>query len=151
MKTVFVEDYTKFLRERGIDLLTGEADGTSIRGLFDLTPSGEELLGEFLGGAEFHSPGWNSGHSSVLLPYEMTKPLVRYILLREGCNVVVQVDENTESWYASYIRGYEGEQDEIAIELDLVRELHKSARTWWKSGTARNGMRNQHVFSGRIE
>lgn len=152
MNGIKVDEYNKFLREHGIDLLTSEADGTGLRGLFDLTEEGQEILGEFLGWATFNSPGWNNWDGkSAMLAWDMIRPLCIYIMMREGCKTVVHVSANEEC-YANYLRGYIDE-DGTNVEIDRMREIYgpRNIRVYWKSGTARDGLRNQHVMSGRVE
>jgi len=92
------------LREYGIDPLTGESCGYSMRLLCDLDQNGVELIREFLGGTMDFIVGsnWNSTGAtslphiaSVMLSHELLKPLAAYVLLREGYHIVIQRQYNT--------------------------------------------------------
>ncbi len=50
MKREIVDNFYDLLKQHGITFLTSEACGVGLRGLFDLTPEGQELLEEALGG-----------------------------------------------------------------------------------------------------
>jgi hypothetical protein len=133
----------------GITYLTGESCGLSMRGLYDLTPDGAELLTEFLGGCAPTAPAWN-GHNgakkSALLQYQTALHLLIYGLCQTYTDVV-RIDtewsnvifcfptaEDYNFWYNKYGLKYQGHM-----------------RTWRSEGTAPGGARNTHVFNGRVE
>lgn len=154
LDATIVDNVNKFLEEHGIDLLTGEADGTSLRGLYDLNEQGQEILGEFLGGATFEAPGWNN-HSgkSAMIAWTLARPLAIYILLREGYSHVVDIQYRGNAMYSDHIRAYRDQSwDTINPELEKIRRIYpEGVRVYYAGGTAKNGLRHQHVMSGRVE
>lgn len=149
-----VDNITKFLEDHGIDLLTGEADGTGLRGLYDLNDQGQEILGEFLGGATFNQSGWNNHNGkSAMLSYAITKPLAIYILFREGATTVIDIDYHGQGFYSHHLRAYGFvSQSDFDQEREKINRVYpEGVRIYWKSGTARDGLRNRHEFSGRVE
>jgi hypothetical protein len=154
--TLQASDFNKFLEDHGIDLLTSEADGTGLRGLYDLTYKGQEILGEFLGGATFTQSGWNNYQGkSAMIAWDLVRPLVIYILMRDGATDIVSVRYSLKDrgYYANYIRAYTDVPSErVLADLEKINKIcPEGVRRYWRSGTAKDGLRNQHMFSGRIE
>lgn len=85
------------LRKFGINFLTGEACGLAIRGLFDLTKNGVDILKSFFGAVEFKE-NWNSGDkynphiASALIPYSCLEDLYIFAALRYGMKYVFRGD-----------------------------------------------------------
>lgn len=149
-----VDNITKFLEDHGIDLLTGEADGTSLRGLCDLNDQGQEILGEFMGGATFNASGWNNYQGkSAMVAWALMKPLAIYILLREGATRVVDIDFRGGGMYSQHLRAYDVEDNDVfQAEMEKIRKVYTDGvRVYWRSGTAKGGLRHRHEFSGRVE
>lgn len=72
------------LQDYGIIPLTGEACAYGMRILYDLTPSGVEVISRFLGGnVQFKdNSNWNSGAvASVMIPYSAIRDLERFVML----------------------------------------------------------------------
>ena len=162
MKREIIDNFYELLKQHGITFLTSEACGVGLRGLFDLTSEGQELLKEALGGMEANYPGWNDWEGkSAMLFYDMLRPLAIYLLLRDGTEVVIDVNVENNIVCANHLVAiYDLERDPNGVITDpdyqeyLERAkavLEGKFRVYWRSGTARNGMRNQHVFSGRVE
>jgi len=154
LDATIVDNINKFLEEHGIDLLTGEADGTSLRGLYDLNDQGQEILGEFLGGATFTASGWNNHNGkSAMLAWTLARPLAIYILLREGYSHVVDVQSRGAGYYSDHLLAYNvASWDTMNAEMEKIRKVFPDGvRIYYKAGTAKDGLRHQHVFSGRVE
>lgn len=166
MKTQSVNsnDFSRFLEEHGINILSGEACGIGMRFLADVSTvpegnSGYDLIVEFTGGMTPTHWGMNSDNAkTVLLPWLIIRPLVIYILLRDGANMVFDVQNNTETWssdflYAVTFESEKGDGDfgQGCPEFQKLRERLDKSRTYWRTGTARNGLVNRHEFSGRVE
>jgi hypothetical protein len=162
LKKDIVDDIHELLKQHGITFLTSEACGVSLRGLFDLTPEGQGLLEEALGGMQANYPGWNDWEGkSVMLFYAMLRPLAIYLLLRDGADAVLDVNVETGIVYANHLVAiYDLGRDPNGVITDPEYQAYLERANvifegkylvFWRSGTARNGMRNQHVFSGRIE
>ena len=96
------------LKAYGFDLLTGEACKLSLRGLFDITASGRDILRGFLSALDMKMTlqlpsEWNGCKAggektvnSVMLPYELFRPLAAYILLtRGGCRTVYYANDGS--------------------------------------------------------
>jgi len=154
LDATIVDNINKFLEEHGIDLLTGEADGTSLRGLYDLNDQGQEILGEFLGGATFTASGWNNHNGkSAMLAWTLARPLAIYILLREGYSHVVDVQCRGAGYYSDHLRAYKDiTWAAFNQEMDHIRRVFPDGvRFYYKSGTAKDGLRHRHEFSDRVE
>ena len=162
MKREIIDNFDELLKQHGITFLTSEACGVGLRGLFDLTPEGQELLEEALGGMQASYPGWNDWEGkSAMLFYDMLRPLATYLLLRDGVDVVLDVNEETSIVCANHLVAiYDIERDpngvitdpDYHVYLERANAIFEGKyRVYWRGGTARNGLRNQHVFSGRIE
>lgn len=106
------------LRQFGIRYLTGEACGIGMRGLFDLTKNGVEILTDFFGAVAFRE-NWNSGDkdnphvASALIPYSCLEDLYIFAAIRWGRKYVFRGDycmgnDWTESVYENYPTQIEG-------------------------------------------
>lgn len=118
MNTTEHYDGADSLRQFGICFLTGEACGLAMRGLFDLTQDGINILTEFFGAVEFKR-NWNSGDkenphvASALIPYSCLEDLYIFAALKCGRKYVFRGDycfgsEWTESVYENYPTLIEG-------------------------------------------
>jgi hypothetical protein len=92
------------LRDLGIDLLTGEACGVSMRVLCDLDDNGIELWESFTRSRVIPDSNWNSrGKASVMIPYSMFEDLWIFGQIRNGMHVFkggyVMDKQWTESHY----------------------------------------------------
>jgi hypothetical protein len=129
------------LKNFGIDCLTGEACGLSMRLLCDLTERGQRIV-EKLFDVKIQPPeAWNNGDpphvGCVMLPLEMFMPLAIFSLLEVGCKEVFRDGD--------VLFGIE--QDDTEEYLALFHKGHPHLRRYAYSGTA--GSRNVHVMSGR--
>lgn len=143
------------LRPYGIILLTSEACGLGMRLLFDLTADGRKIVEQFLG-ADISSAPWNGppAKASIMLPPEMYVPLAVFCLLTEFDHaLVVEWSAAMVGRAGRSIAGYyDGSQWEAMLahareRLELGTITHY--RDYSKSGTAHDGQRNRHHFSGR--
>ncbi len=144
------------LSEYGINPLTGEACGYSMRVLCDLSAKGEDLIAGFLGlstvtGSPFPK-NWNSrvgaelATASVMLPRGLLDDLKTYILFHvEKCDAIIVAangamnglyknDENWERW------------------LELANAPASGYRTLYNplNPSVSSGGRNIHSFTGRV-
>lgn len=137
----------KALRKFGIDFLTGEADATGLRGLFDLNEYGCDIVTEFFGGAHPEADGWNNGVKSVFIPYSAVTDLLVFCLLRDGYNVVVTYQSDNDGISVNAYTDIE----QCNTEIDRARTIISNVRKYYRSGTSQNGLSNVHVFSGRTQ
>ena len=157
MKRKIIDNFYELLKQHGITFLTSEACGAGLRGLFDLNSEGQELLEEALGGMQANYPGWNDWEGkSAMLFHEMIRPLTVHVLLGCGADVVVDIRINDNNLIALYeiIHDVDGNiaDPEYQKYLEALNRIYQGKfRVYWRSGTARNGMRNRHVMSDRIE
>ena len=152
METIQSYQYDKFLSEEGIHALTSEACGIGLRVLYDLAPDGVALIAEFLGTRILTGNSWNdqtSGSASIMLPGQWIEPLVIYVMLREYRHVAV-VHVKTKSYFLDSITGLQ--EDELEEWKERVGHTYANDeyRIYSRQGTVANGMRNQHVMSGRV-
>ena len=130
--------------------LTGEACGIGLRYLVDMTAPALDILNQFL--SVRIEPGGNTNHSDgqiagAMLPWDMWRPLAIYCLLREGHDVVVDVNWRTKWASANYVRGIT--RQEFDEKGDDWRTLYEGQmRVWTASGTARSGLANRHEMFG---
>ena len=159
------------LEEYGIHRLTGEACGIGLRILCDLDPNGVAMLQEFLSiDLGDRNNSWNhqgkAGWKSIMLPYSIFADLMVYVLAKEF-KYTVKVDWHTPWANAHYVEGFSLKEDYLdfrenanrlyvtdrrtpkEIEAGAEPRSHSCWRVFISSGTA--GMRNQHVWSGRVE
>jgi hypothetical protein len=162
-RLVQADNLRPILEEYGIDILTGEADGTGMRVLVDLDDNGQALLREALGGAEFLNPGWNNYNGKCAMLFrEMLRPLAIYALLTKA-DAVISVQHRDAVIYSDYLKAYynlprredgfiDWQTPEWAEERERYNRVHEGHwRIIDKSGTAAGGLRNRHAFSGRVE
>ncbi len=132
----------------GINMLTGESCGYSMRLLCDLTEKGASHIRSFLGGNVEFTPAsnWNSviytedgkedAIASILLPRSIFKDLAAFLLLQDGWQWVISHDTEivgmNQRAYDEYCR-----RDMIA-ESSL--RIHNPGAS-----------RNTHQMSGRVE
>ena len=147
------------LERFGIEVLTGEADGLSLRLLCDVSPAAVEMLETFWG-IQF-APGNNSwnhsgmdGWKSVLIGRNSWTDLARFALVyRDGCKVVVYVDYKPEGggWSSFYIQGFKTKEEFLEWKERADKIYEGNYYTTFASGNARGGTRNQHYMSGRVD
>ena len=133
------------LREFGIDALTGEACGLSMRILCDINKRGINTINDFFGGNMSFTAGsnWNrDGVASILLPYSILPDLAAYCLLKTY-STVVHFKEGT-------IQGYYDSDMEYITQMSNP-PYNAVVRTYQVHGTAKGGFRNEHMMSGRVE
>lgn len=136
------------LRPYGITPLTGEACGLGMRVLCDLTPAGEKILTDFLGGNVSFKKGsnWNSGAvSSVMLPYSILKELGAFVLLTRYEYAITEAKIEKDRFAIDGVVGCDGERFEEYRKL-----CGDKLRFYRRAGTAAGGLRNEHVMSGRV-
>ena len=150
------------LQKRGIVTLTSEADGTGLRLLCDLTEDGQALLEGFLDLSITPARAWNCGAGSVMLPKGIFKSLLIFAVFLEGADAVVIVDYDGPTLSSHHIRVISDlERDQggkiiWSCEWEELKErltelIGSHFRVYTREGTAAGGLRNQHVFSGRIK
>jgi hypothetical protein len=145
MKTVSSAERTDFLRQHGIDFLTGEACGIGARVLCDVSNEGAALLCDLLGVVSLNlTSAWNNrfkenAAGSIMLPHGWFEMVVVWALLRDGAIYVVSTN-------AGLIACNTPEEIE---QLDGMEWIEKGLH-WRRHGTAQGGMRNRHEFSGRV-
>jgi len=146
MKWIDAYDQTAELERLGIDILTGEACGLSMRLLCDLSLAGADLLTEFLGGCVPQAPAWNGPHKSAMLSRSVLAELLTYALCtRAGYAVVLRCNDNQRNgWLCFATQGHYTDWRAEHLAWDYVRRYSAE-------GTASGGARNEHVFSGRVE
>src|SRR5947209_18489014 len=118
MKTIRVWDDFK---PYGLDLLTGESCAYMLRGLFDVTVAGRKLINEFFCTDMKLPENWNGGaFGSIMLPYEILRPLALFTLLNvDKCPVVYQMP-------GGVMQGVEaGEEDEL---MERIMRPHAARR-----------------------
>lgn len=129
------------LRNFGIDCLTGEACGLSLRLLCDLTDQGQRIVEKALDVKIQPPEAWNHGDpphvGCIMLPLEMLTPLTIFALLEGGCKEVFCEGDTL----------FGIEQDDTEEYLALLHKGHPNMRRYAYSGTA--GSRNVHVMTGR--
>ena len=167
MKTLLA-DWKDSLAEIGVEVLTGEADGTNLgRLLCDVvTQDAADMMTEFFGGEVALTPksGWNDGQwYTVLLTRATLTSLLVFHYLRAGLEVgetiplpgklglhefyVLATDEDKQAF--ARVRS-----EQMALvkrdEDGRVLEDHSHFDTmlYYSRGTA--GTRNRHEASGRV-
>ena len=142
-KRINVSDYWGYLKEAGINRLTSEACGVSMRALCDVNAVGEVFLNEVFGGIQLQRDGWNKqSGKSIMLFNTMLKSLVIFHLLYEGYQIVIDIDGHES------VTAYLNAEDYDAEYNKLLTSYSGKFRTYHNSGTA--GLRNRHEMSGRI-
>lgn len=149
------------LEQFGIDLLTGEADGLSMRLLCDISPAAVEMLEAFWS-IKFtdDNNSWNHqsakypGWKSVMLSHGIWADLARFALAyRRNCTHIVYVDYRPPNggWSSHYVQGFESKADFDEWKEVADRIYDGNYHVTWCSGNALGGTRNQHYMSGRAE
>ena len=84
-----------------------------------------------------------------MLPGQWIEPLVIYVMLREYRHVAV-VHVKTKSYFIDSITGLQ--EDELEEWKERVGHTYANDeyRIYSRQGTVANGMRNQHMMSGRV-
>jgi len=139
-KYVSAWERDKYLRQHGVELLTGEACGLGMRILCDLSESAALHIGAMLGGAVPSAPNWNSGAAkSMLIPRSLLPDIVVYFMLALEGYEVAQVTEDGAV---------------MGMSMDLWKQEYRDkprTHAYFRDGTARSGLRNLHEASGRVE
>lgn len=141
-------DIVKQLQKFGIDFLTGESCGYSMRVLCDVNQAGAELLSDFFGGVALLADNWNPGASkSVMLTRSVLEDLFIFATLQANPGITLVSMEHSEQSGKSY-RMFENNisQDDIIAELDYLR-----GRGWTVCRVYWGKNRNQHMITGRVE
>ncbi len=156
MKAANFNSWSDF-KEYGINFLTGEACGYSMRLLCDLSRPGEELIATFLGlpSATTFNPNWNSmvgdapAVASIMLPHGLFKDLARFIAYHvlNHAHVLEQPDGSVHSYPEGYMES-RGLTLEKAQEL-LVGKWYTNPALG-RTGEVVGG-RCVHAMSGRVE
>lgn len=153
------------LEKYGIETLTGEACGIGTRLLCDLSPEGTAIIERMLGiTVEPRNNSWNhqgqEGWHSMMIPRSLLKDLLIYVLA-EQYPYVGMVDHRAAGAFMSfYVIGLPNDEarDEWKTHVQKIH-MDKGAngeniyywRLFTSGGTARNGTRNRHMFSGRVD
>lgn len=141
------------LERFGFIMLTSEACGTGQRLLIDLTREGLDNLNIFLSCQIAPGNNWNSSDgqiASVMLPYDFWRQLGIFLLLGEGYDRVIDVRFYGKGYSSDHVSGMSEEEWEKA-KSRYDHMFPNSYRVYQKSGTAKQGLRNQHHFTGRVE
>jgi hypothetical protein len=141
------------LEKYGILMLTGEACGIGMRLLCDLTPEGVDNLGLFFSNHLTVGNNWNGSDgqiASIMLPYHMWRDLAAFFLLGDGYEVAVDVNWQTDYASANYVEGMSMEEW-LQDKERFFKIYDGNFKVYLRSGTAKQGLRNRHVFSGRVE
>jgi hypothetical protein len=143
---------TDDLEEFGINPLTGEACGLSMRILCDLTQKGVNLWQEFTRSTPTAEPWNRHGVKSVMIPTCMFEDLWIFAQVRENKAIAVLKGGypfGKKNWQPTAMAIFS--YTELSnIESCIVQKLFKATR-WYKKSTAPGtGLDNQHAFSGRI-
>jgi len=143
-------DITKLLDSLGIDVLTGEACGLSMRLLCDANGAGQALLDDFFGGVSLKYEGMNDRYSKVvLLPREVLKPLVVYGLVKQG-HLMVELQHTKETYQLMCYPNWEAWRLDREEYGQQWQDMDYSWRAYSADGTAPGGLRNVHAMSGRV-
>ena len=155
-KTITWSNRDSVLRDYGVKRVTGEACGVGLRMLYDLTPEAAKIMEEMLGGVKIQAAGWSGEEFSIMLPGMWTDEVLLYFLLTEYEVVVVK----------SYKSKQDGSclgqvvQDNILCyntldgwnaDKETLNRRVWDYRAYWRTGTASDGMRNRHEWTGRVE
>jgi hypothetical protein len=149
-------NYIHHLKKWGIVYLTGEACGLAMRGLYDITPRGEKLLDDFLGGAQLTSQymnGRDGAKHSMMISSRMAKDLFIYgLLFFKEADYVIEVTTTIGSKQYPSIRWYKGPGDQLYEDLEKMRDSEHlfMGRSYQRSESPGDGMRHVHHFSGRM-
>lgn len=161
------------LEQFGIRLLTGEACGLAMRGLFDLDKSGAAIVRSFLGVQELKE-NWNSGAvASVMLPYSVCEDLFIFAAMYSGRKYVFRGgpchgDQWTETTYTGIaddggdltlrhpVKSWradsyaiDDEDQMVYIRVAIDRGSFYITRSFTKTSHPGDGLNNTHQMSGR--
>jgi len=140
-------NYTDELKKFGIEYLTSEACGYSMRALFDINQIGQDYLSAFFGGIEFLANGWNSSSKkSVMLPkgqFIIDLLIFCYLESEFACALYVDAGNAKVVGLQPMIRFYNSPED-CTTE---ARHFSDSWQTNYRIYEGKN--RNTHAFSGR--
>jgi hypothetical protein len=144
-------EVSEVLKSHGIDWLTGESDGYSFRGLYDITPAAEVILSDFLGGSvKFEQDAWNGSNGSkhsVLLPHSILPELAVYILLTDHTyDMVCHVDYSAIDCQSA-LHGFVGSWDDWQEYFDWTKSHNAKLGRFYRGTVSRN----QHMMSERVE
>lgn len=132
------------LDEMGIEVLTGEACGLSMRLLCDISPDAKHIIEDCLS-VTLNTRAWNHGDDwrSMMLPRGTIQDLFTYWLCTQY-QIVCKCSRERGGivWYCMDADTWESEQ---------AKPFYRECRIFHASGTARGGMRNRHEMSGRVE
>ena len=139
------------LREYGINPLTGEACGYSLRILCDLSDTGVTLMAGFFGlNDKSFKPSWNTKVSeekstaSIMLPYSIFQQLVTYIaFLKDTARAVGYQDQSPIVHVATTTEDLAYLLSDPDIRIISNPTLHSKQPVV--------GGRSVHAMSGRIE
>lgn len=154
MKRVDFGDMKKY----GFHFVTGEACGISMRGLYGFSEEAWSLVLQFFG---LHDPKPNrfvtNYHSTMMLPRDFAPLILVYLVIcMEEVNEVFFVPEqgttNERVNMTIYVPDGDPEKDEkyqrmIGFYRDQVSI---TGRFFRREGTAVDGFRNRHEFTGLI-
>ena len=146
-------DSSDYLKSIGINILTGEACGLSMRLLCDITESAQTLLSDFFGGVTFNAVGWNNyDGKSIMLTRETLNDIIVYSVCTQYPIVIKCSYRNKRGKFeTNHLRGL-NTQDELNALKPHYQKIHdNNYRVFYSSGTAAGGLRNTHEFSGRVE
>ena len=148
--------YIRRLSDFGLNYLTGEACGLSMRGLYDVTPYGEKLIYSFLGGCVPTADkmnGRNLAEHSMMISAGTARDLFIYALLwSEVADYVIEVTSTYGGREHQTIRWYKGPQDQLRKDLEIMRGNNnlRLGRSYQRSNAPGDGMRNMHMWTGRM-
>ncbi len=157
MPTVQFRDWNDF-RAAGLEPLTGEADGLSMRLLIDLSERGRKLVCKWLGvpeaGGNKLADNWNHRSSigehvaSVMLSSDVLPSLSVFAALESPGVVECYTVYDKGEWRGTY--GFNKVAKEAHLEewLAFERRDGRNVRRYAYDGTA--GDRNRHEMSGRV-
>jgi len=146
-------DFSDYLKSIGINILTGEACGLSMRLLCDIDDKAQRLLSDFFGGVEFKSSGWNSYEKKSII---LTRSTLNDIIIYSVCEqypIVIKCSykNKRDRFETNHLRGLNSREELEKIKPHYDRIHNGNFRVFYSSGTSASGMRNRHEFSGRVE
>lgn len=141
------------LRKFGIDMLTGEACGYSMRILCDVHENGYALIKEFFGGAVPTHSKCNKGVNSIMLTRKTMEDIIIFgYLWVLGASAVISYTSDHDQRPITHYRAYYGEIDNVWEETHKVLDrpwLHEG-RIYRPDGNANNGAANRSAVWGRV-
>jgi hypothetical protein len=117
------------LRQLGINMLTGESCGYSLRLLCDVSEEGKALLADYFGmpGIQL-AANWNSrvgeqpAVGSIMLSRKLLMPLAEFALLRKGALAVVESDSMIMGVFDQTLLDRYGENTNLAIRRNFATD-----------------------------